>query len=128
MVKIESPMRRMRRMPRRVTPVAPAAPITPEVSEDKVTIEYRVELTYVRHAGYGCYINTAIKTERFSNLADAIAYAKSLMTGTYIHSPKRIAIDESRLVNGCGPILPCMEWKRDGCFGDWNLIKDNRNS
>ena len=97
-------MRLMRRMPRRVTPVTPAAPITPEVKEDKVTIEYRVELTYVRHAGYGCYINTPVKTKRFSTLRVAIAFAKELMTGTYVHSPKRIAIDESRLVNGCGPI------------------------
>ena len=128
MVKIASPERLMRRMPRRVTPVAPAAPITPEVKEDKVTIEYRVELTYLRHAGYGCYINTPIKTERFANLTDAIAYANELMTGSYVHSPRRIAIDESRLVNGCGPITTCMEWERDGCFGDWNLIKDNTNS
>ena len=128
MVRIESPMRRMRRMPRRVTPVAPAAPVTPAVKEDKVVIEYTTQLTYVRHAGYGCYIDTPIKTERFSNLADAIAYAKELMTGTYVHSPRRIAIDESRLVNGCGPMETRMEWKRDGCFGDWNLIKDNTNS
>ena len=86
--------------------------------------DYSAKITYVKHVGYGCRINTAVDSSNFTNLKAAKAWVAKVKRNSYCHSPCRIVIEKTTWDAGLGSTETTMEWKRNGVFGEWQLINN----